>query len=432
MTVAAATVQTGSFGFAAAARRGGWGVVDQVVSSASNLALGVLVARVTSVREFGAFAVAYTLYRISVGAARALGSEPLVVRHSGSADEGRDSAVVASAGFAFAFGCATGALVLIVGAVVGGTLGSALVPVGLLMPALLVQDAWRYGFLAAGRPTGAIVNDAVWALAQTVLVLTVAATAGGDVFLLVLSWAMSGFLAAAFGCAQWRRLPDVAAAARWLVVHRDLGPRFLAEFASSVGANQLTTLFVGAMVGLEGIGALRAAAMLVAPLALLMYSLTTVGVAEAVRLLEGGQRRLLRATAAMSVGSVTISGAYGAVVLALPPAAGNALLRQQWAPARHLAVPMLAGVLALAMGVGSFVGLRALAAASHSLRVKLLGAAAGVVAGLAGAAVRGAAGFAWGAAAATAATSAMCWWQYLRCLRHEQPALEPRSARPWG
>ena len=99
--------------------RFGWGLADQLLSSATNFLLGLLVARTVGPRDLGAFSVAYATFTFSLGAVRAIAGELLVVRHSAvSADEWRDG-VKRSAGTALMAGIVVGIGCLIAGASVG-------------------------------------------------------------------------------------------------------------------------------------------------------------------------------------------------------------------------------------------------------------------------------------------------------------------------
>src|SRR3954447_19034939 len=59
-------------------RRLGWGLADQGLSSMTNFALAILVARSVSTSALGAFGLAFTTYTITLGATRALCHEPLI------------------------------------------------------------------------------------------------------------------------------------------------------------------------------------------------------------------------------------------------------------------------------------------------------------------------------------------------------------------
>ena len=72
--------------------RFGWALADQVLSSATNFALSLLVARTVGARDLGAFSVAYATFTFSLGAVRAIAGELLAVRHSAvSAEEWREA-----------------------------------------------------------------------------------------------------------------------------------------------------------------------------------------------------------------------------------------------------------------------------------------------------------------------------------------------------
>src|SRR5207248_4411640 len=78
-------------------RRLGWGLADQALSSMTNFALAILVARSVSTSALGAFGLAFTTYTITLGATRALCQEPLTVRYSATGEpEWRDGAAAAT------------------------------------------------------------------------------------------------------------------------------------------------------------------------------------------------------------------------------------------------------------------------------------------------------------------------------------------------
>ena len=62
------------------ARRAGWNLVDQVISSGTNAVLSILIARSVDETAFGSFAVAFTVFGFLVGASQAVSTSPLGVR----------------------------------------------------------------------------------------------------------------------------------------------------------------------------------------------------------------------------------------------------------------------------------------------------------------------------------------------------------------
>src|SRR5439155_4829421 len=66
----------------ATAGRLSWGLVDQAVSSLTNFAVGIYVARSLGVTAFGIFSVAWVTYGVVLNISRGLATDPLVVRFS--------------------------------------------------------------------------------------------------------------------------------------------------------------------------------------------------------------------------------------------------------------------------------------------------------------------------------------------------------------
>ena len=65
-------------------RRLGWGLADQAMSSLTNVAVSIYVARELGAAQFGAFSLAYVTYAFALNASRGLATDPLMVRFSGA------------------------------------------------------------------------------------------------------------------------------------------------------------------------------------------------------------------------------------------------------------------------------------------------------------------------------------------------------------
>ena len=401
---------------AAMLRRLGWGVGDQAVSSLTNFLVGVYVARTLGAVEFGAFSLAYVTYAFVLNASRGVATDPLVVRHSGPAGPSWRAAVSRSSGTALAVGLIGGALCLLGDALLGGgATGTAFLALGLTLPGLLLQDAWRYAFFAAGRGGHALLNDSVWGLTLLVSLVVLARTGRADVLTMTLAWGLTGTLAGVLGAVQARVLPRPRSCLAWLREHRDLAPRYLAENLSLSGAAQLRLYGVGALAGLTAVGALRGAEMLMGPFFVLMFGLSAVAVPEAVRVLRRSGRLRTFCLGLAGVQAVAAAG-WGLMLLLAPDRFGAWLLGEVWPLAVPLIVPATLAVVAASFSVAGSAGLRALAAARRSLRAQLLAASGYLAGGLLGALAGGAVGAAWGSAAGTAFGAAVWWWQLGRGL----------------
>ncbi|WP_369211508.1 hypothetical protein [Streptomyces flavofungini] len=400
----------------AMAGRLSWGLADQAASSMTNFAVGVYVARSLGVTAFGVFSLAWLTYGVVLNVARGLATDPLVVRYSGVPDPSWRAAVTRSSGTALGVGAAIGAVCLVVGLGLGGRVGPAFACLGVVLPALLLQDAWRYAFFAAGTGRKAFVNDLVWGVAL-VPAMVVAARAG-SVAAFVLAWGASAGVAAAYGWFQSGIRPRVGRARGWLREHRDLGYRYLVENVSLSGASQLRAYGLGAIVGVGAVGAVRGAELLLGPFLAVLMGLSLVTVAEAARVLRNAPDRLGRFCLLLGGGQAGAALLWGAALLLMPDRAGELVLGDVWHSAAQLIVPAALGVAGAGLGTGAAAGLRALAAARRSLRCQLFASACYVGGGLGGAAVGGTVGSAWGVAAATLCGSAV-WWLHLRSALRE-------------
>jgi hypothetical protein len=392
----------------------GWGVADQALSSLTNLALGVMVARAVSTTEFGAFTIAFLLYVSFLGLSRALTSEPLVVRFSTATAERWSEAARSAGGAAFVFGVVSGAICITIGLLVGGTLGAALEPLGLMLPGLLVQDMWRFAFFARSTGGAAFFNDFVWAAilfpALGVLIAFGQSTVGWIVFV----WGAAATVAAIFGIFQARVLPDPRAVGAWWRSQRDLGSRYAGEFAATSGANQAATYGIGAISGLVAVGALRGADLMFGPTNVLFAGLRLTEVPHGARILLQSTRRLVRNSLFLSAGTAAVGAIWGGVLLLIPSNVGTSLLGETWEPARALVPALTFMTVGRGVTLGAITGLRALAAAKRSLRARMISSAGVLVGGLTGASIAGAVGAAWGFAASTIPEMVVWWSEYRR------------------
>lgn len=382
-----------------ARRRLGWTIADQAVASAGNLVTAVVAARSLDPEGFGAFGLAFTVYLLAVGASRALVTEPLLVRHSGPAGGTMPARTGQVVGASAGVGLAVAAVLLAASPLLGGAGGQALWAMALVLPGILVQDAWRYCFVAAGRPRSALLVDAVWCLVQAVLLVVLSFTHPFTVVTVVVWWGASGGVAALAGCGVARSIPTPRGSIRWITGHWDLGSRFVAEFLSATGAAHATLLALGATAGLGALGAVRAAMVYFGPVNVVFGGIFLALVPEGARLRDN-RPRLRRLMGLASVGLALLTAAWLAVGLVLPQSLGRATFGATWPAARALLLPAAVGLLGGSLAAGGMAGLRALADARRSLRARLLGLPLLVVAPVAGSAA-GAGGFAWGLAAGT-------------------------------
>ncbi|GHD88970.1 hypothetical protein [Streptomyces naganishii] len=395
-----------------------WGLADQAASSLSNFAVGVYVARSLGVSAFGVFSLAWVTYGVVLNVSRGLATDPLVVRFSGVPEATWRAAVVRSAGTALGVGAVIGAACLVTGPALGGRVGPAFAVLGVVLPGLLLQDAWRFSFFAAGAGHKAFVNDVVWCVA--LVPAMVVADRVGSVAAFVLAWGASAAVAAAYGCLQSGIRPRMTGARGWLREQRDLGYRYLVENVSLSGASQLRAYGLGAIVGVGAVGAVRGAELLLGPFLALLMGLSLVTVPEAARVLRQAPHRLGKFCLLLGGGQAGAALLWGAALLLMPDRLGELVLGSVWPSASQLIVPVTLSVAGAGLGTGAAAGLRALGAARRSLRCQLFASACYVGGGLGGAAAAGTVGSAWGVAAATVGSSAVWWLQLRSALREHR------------
>lgn len=393
-------------------RRLGWGVADQGMSSLTNFAVVLFVARELGATQFGAFSLAYVTYAFALNASRGLAAYPLQVRFSGAELSAWRRAVPGSTATALSVGIVAGTLVAGAAMLMHGPTRLAFLALGLTLPGLLLQDSWRYAFFSLGRGHLAFLNDLTWALAMLPALLALRAAGNHDVFWYVFAWGAAAAVAAIVGPFQAKVRPRMSAVRDWVSQHRDLGPRYALSGLTGAGATQLRAYGIDFFLGLAAVGYVQAAGTLMGPFLIILYGIGLVTVPEAARLLRTSPRRL--PLVCMLVGAVlaAAAAAWGVLLLvALPHGLGNLMLGPIWRPTYPLVLPQTLFVIAQGLGAGAATGLGALGAAGRSLRAMIIGSVAYLAFGLTGAAEGGATGTVIGTALAAWVSVFVLWWE---------------------
>ena len=397
----------------------GWGLADQVMSSLSNFAVSIYVVHELGAVQFGAFSLAYVTYGFALNVSRGLGTDPLIVRFSGTDVPTWRRAVSECTGTAALVGLVLGACVLGVASLLSATVAAAFLALGLTLPGLMLQDSWRYSFFALGRGSQAFINDTIWVATLIPALLMMRAIGHADVFWFVFAWGITGSIAAAVGPWQARVVPRPTGAWRWLSQHRDLGPRYLLEGASQSVSTQIRAYTIGLVLGLAALGSVQAAATLLGPMTILFLGTGLVAIPEAARVLRRSPRHLPLFCLVITSGLSVAGLAWGLFLLvAVPRGFGRALLGGIWPSTYPLILPAMLGVTANGVAAGAGTGLHALGAAKRSLRLTVIGSILFVIGSLAGAVAGGAAGTVWGSAIGVWISAVYGWWQ-LRIAQHE-------------
>ncbi|WP_306328735.1 hypothetical protein, partial [Streptomyces venezuelae] len=312
----------------AMAGRLSWGLADQAASSATNFVVGIYVARSLGLAAFGVFSLAWVTYGVVLSVSRGLSTDPLMVRFSAVPETAWRGAVARSSGTALGVGAAVGAVCLALGPVLGGSVGTAFAGLGVVLPGLLLQDAWRFSFFAAGAGRKAFLNDLVMGVALVPAMLVAARV--GSVAAFVLAWGASAAVAAGYGYVQSGIRPRPAGARGWLREQSDLGYRYLVENVGVSGAGQLRAYGLGAIVGVSAVGVVRGAELLLGPFLAVLMGLSLVTVAEAARVLRQAPHRLRVFCLLLGGGQAAAALLWGAALLLVPDRFGELVLGGVW------------------------------------------------------------------------------------------------------
>jgi O-antigen/teichoic acid export membrane protein len=398
--------------------RFGWGLADQAVSSLTNFAVSLYVARTLGAVQFGAFSLAYVTYSFIINASRGLATDPLTVRFSGVDTPSWKKAVSSATGTATTVGLIAAAGMLTAGLLLQGTARAAFIAMGITMPGLMLQDAWRYAFFAHGKGAHAFLNDLIWALALAPALLALRMTGHQTVFWFVLAWGTSAIVAAAVGPFQARVIPRIHHTRTWITTHKDLALRYMVEESFNSFSGQVRAYGLAFFATLAAVGAVQAASTLMGPFFVIMGGISLVTVPEAARVLRHSPRHLRRFCVLLGIALSIGACAWGGLLLvALPRGLGQWLLHGLWRPAYPLLLPLTAAVIGACVTAGAIAGLRALGVARRSLRAEIITSALYIVFTLAGAARWGATGAVGGGAVATLAGAVIWWFQLHVALR---------------
>lgn len=399
-------------------RRLSWGIGDQIFSSATNFAVGIVVARLLGPRDLGGFSVGFAAYLVALLISRAFASEPLTMRYSHRNEQDWRIATSGATGTVLVFAMVCGAAGLVAGAVLGGAAGQALLAVAISLPGLLVQDAYRHAFFAKGTGALAFVNDVIWAAVLFPVLALLAVADLISVFTATAAWGLSASVAAFVGALQARAAPLPTRSPAWLREQRDVIPPLLGEGAMN-SSRQLAQFAIAAIAGLAAAGAYRAGDVLLGPLKVLFMGTHMVAQPEAARLYHRAPDRLLRMC--LGIGGVLGVAAtlVGVGLALLPDSVGEAVLGASWVAARPVVFPIAITLAGSGFAAGAFVGLRGMGIATRSFRARLIESLLHVGFAIVGAAVGGVTAAAWGIAAATWVAVAIWWRELLAALAYE-------------
>lgn len=313
---------------------------DQVLSALSNVALSVFVARSVDALGFGSFSVAFLVYGIFFASMKSLVGQPLQIRYSSAEPEELSRRVSQGAGTTLVVSVVAAAGVALVGTLMGGTTGEALLMLAIWLPSLLIQDFARMAFFALGRPWSAAIIDGVWAAVQFPLLAVVILSGNPTLDLLMGAWGVGATVSGLLGLVLLRALPRVGGVVSWAREQRTLSTYLLSEYVLGLGAAQIGTLLVGVMVGQTAVGSLRAAQVLLGPLGILGMAAFQFAVPEVARRTTMTSSQLRTFGLGVSGGLLALHIVYVTALLVMPDEWGAELFSDSWHGASLVLLPM--------------------------------------------------------------------------------------------
>lgn len=291
-------------------------LADQMISSASNFLLGVIIARAGGAESLGTFGVAFLVWLGVVGANRALVTEPMTVTGSTEPKDAQiPEGLLATLALSVAFAVALAGVGL--GVELAGIKGTALIALSVWIPSLLAQDYCRCMSFRLQRPDHALISDATFAVVQVAASAALFAIGSHSTAAFMSAWGLGATAGAVAGVivngtrlrarggfahlrALWRR-------SRW----------FLAEFGTAFPADQGYLLLLPVLLGTIQFGFYRAGTGLVGPVVVILIAGGNIGLPESVRRLrERGMDGLARYARLLTIAVLTVTIAYcGAIAL---------------------------------------------------------------------------------------------------------------------
>lgn len=389
-------------------------MADQVLSSLTVAGLSFAVARTVEAHVFGVLGLVLLVAGFALGITRALVSDVYLIQFGDVMPRVRRQAARDATGAAVALGLASGALCCLMSAVLPGhQTRMAVFAVGLALPGLLVQDCFRFVFIAAGRAAPALVLALTGSAVQLTVVALIIRSGQHSTVGVTAGWGTAALLTAALGCALARLTPSLRQVPVWFALNRHLTVRLSVEYLLGLGSLYLAYCLIGAVVGISAIGALWAAQMFLVPAYLVISGTVALLREPFARRAEQG-RPLVRPAVVTGLLLATVTALWGLALVALPDRLGFHLTGESWEGASTVLEPAVIGVVLVGLAVGPALALRAQGRGDRVRRASLVRAVLLLALGMIGADLGGVSGAAVGLVVAHAVGAVTLWGILLR------------------
>jgi hypothetical protein len=349
-------------------KKGAVGLVDQGMSSLSNVLAVIMVAQSLSAPAFGSFSITYAILIFLLTLSRSyFGTQLTLTESRAAARERSSSALGAVLLLAPALAVATGGIGMLLS---NKSDLSIAIAVAVAAPLVCLQDLLRYAAVAVERPHVALASDAVWVLITGVAALGFIRLTAPQVMVV---WLGAAALALAVAALLLRIKPNFVKGWHQLRRERDaVGNSVTIGSVTVAGASLIIAAATAHFLGPTSAGSLRGASTAMGPLNVLM-AFVTLNLTPALLRRQRSQDLgfCVRVALLVSLGVVLWSSA----LLLLPDMVGRALLGDSWAGARSILPWTCAEYLFLCIATPSMLWLRVRYAAREMLRRRLIYAA---------------------------------------------------------
>jgi O-antigen/teichoic acid export membrane protein len=342
--------------------------LDQAISSITNLVASLIAAHALPPAQFGAFGIVFATYMLVIFMVRSATGEVLLLAGEDRAEREAVTNLVISA----LAGLLAGAVIVAAAVPLGGAIGAALLPLGVGLAGLTVQDTIRYIGFSTRRVRLALISDVLW----LVFMLALFAhglwrpLAIGEVSAL---WVVSG-AAAALCTLPFAGLdrPSAAKLKGWLREKSGLMLNLVADRGFVSASQQGVIYIIAALIGLEGNAAYRAAQIVMGPINVLAAGIMTATVPYLVRIWRDRPAELIAKASGIAIVTGVGFLVVTQVVASMPDSIGRPLIGRSWALGASV-LPIMAIIVSVqAPNFAALGALRAMGSAGSALMVRIL------------------------------------------------------------
>lgn len=406
-------------------RQGAWALVDQVLSSATNFAMAIIVARLLEPEGYGQFALATATWLTLLGLVRAMVVQPYVVEAAVQDRPTWRRTTRQASGTIVVFGLVSGLIIAAVGIALGTSseLGKAFVMLGVIAPFLVLQDFWRFAAFSRNQARTAVLNDALWAVVQGGCLVVLLNSSRVTPASAIAAWGAGAGAGALLGMAQFGLIPSFGSPTlEWARHIAKWSGWFGLASLLYMGSNQLVAIMVATWAGPAALGGLRAVQTLLGPGQLVAMSSESVALPAGSRTYAArGRRGLTLFMARYGALLTVVLASYGALLFIGRDEILRRVLGSEFVAYGDLVLPLALGLIATSWSFSGALGLRSMLSGRRLAQGE--GIAACTQVAIIGVLLHfyGVEGAAWGVLFASLLHSAAMWLMYRRTAAGRPP-----------